>query len=154
MKRLILITLAIAMLLIFPMSTYAAPTNASTFETTVFKDGSYIVTTISEALLLRGTAALPLSVKTGTKTVSYYSAANTLEWTFSVNGTFSYDGTTAAATSSSSSCSIYVSGWICNDRTAWYSGNMAYASATFKYINLLTKNTSVSLSCSPSGVLS
>ena len=154
MKKLVIITLVVAMLLVVPMSAYAVPANTSISRTIVFEDGSYIITTISEEPSPRKTVALLASKKTGTKTIEYYSAGNTLEWDFSVTGTFTYDGITATAVSASASHNIFVSGWSCTNKSAWYSSNTAYASATFKYGILLTSNASISLSCSPSGTLS
>lgn len=153
MKKLITIALSLAMFVILPATAYAAPSNASS-STTVFEDGSYIITTISEEPSPRGITFLQSSSKSGTKTIRYYTAGNTLEWDFSVIGTFTYDGVTAIATAASASHNIYVSGWTCAGESASYSGNTAYASATFRYLSLLTKNTSTSLSCSPNGTLS
>ncbi len=154
MKKFVVIALSFVMLFIFPLSAHATLANTSISETIVFEDGSYIIATISEKPSLCEAAVLLASSKTGTKTIRYYTAGNTLEWAFSVTGTFTYDGITAQAISATASHNIYLSGWTCTGEIAWYSGSTASASATFKNINLLTKNASVSLSCSPNGTLS
>jgi len=147
MKKLIVIALSFAILCVFPVSAHAASANTRISETTVFEDGSYIITTISKEPSTLETATLLASGKTGTKTIEYYSAGNTLEWIFSVTGTFTYDGVTATAIAASASHNIYVSGWTCTNKSAWYSGNKAYASATFKYGSLLTRNASLPFPC-------
>ena len=58
MKKLVIITLVVAMLLVVPMSAYAVPANTSISRTIVFEDGSYIITTISEEPSPRKTVAL------------------------------------------------------------------------------------------------
>lgn len=155
MKKLVAAVLTFAMVLfILPMSAFAVSPAETASSKVVFDDGSYMVTTISGLSTFGRTASLQASSKTGKKTVKYYSSGNTLEWDFSVTATFTYDGTTAKATSASASHNIYVSGWTCTFSNTSYASNTATASGTFKHSSLLTKNTSTTLRCSPSGELS
>jgi hypothetical protein len=149
MKRTVFsIILSIAMLIAFPMTTFAATPTATSTNVITYSDGSYLVTTITKAI------SATTYQTTGTKTVSYYTSGNTLAWNFSVKGTFKYTGSTVTAISASASDTIYDSTWSCTSKTASYSGASATASGTFKNVTLLTRTVSTTLTCSASGTLS
>lgn len=158
-KKAASILLSLVMLFALPMTAYAAiPDSASTSMIT-FSDGSYLITTVVSEKSNQLVSSQKLSTQTtyqtvGTKTISYYSANNTLAWDFSVTGTFRYNGTTATAISSSVSDNIYNSDWWCASKSSSYSGATATASGIFKSISLLTKNVTTALTCSPNGTLS
>lgn len=117
---------------------------------TFFADGSYLVTSITYDSVNTGRA---VKQKSGTKHHDYYNASNQIVWTFRVHGTFSYDGHSAEATFADYSYDIYDSAWSFNGASASYSGATATAEGSFTY-RFLPQPTTVSLTCSPKGVLS
>ena len=124
---------------------------------TVFEDGSYCITTITEVrehLKTSFPEAGTRATKTASKTTSYYNANNQLLFSVTVTGTFSYNGSTATASNAKYSYSITDSAWKFVSGSAGCSGSTATASCKFKHGSLYSKTLSVSLSCSPSGVLS
>lgn len=129
---------------------YAAEKPQETISHTVVynSDGSYMVTVIQEELSLKRSSGI-----SGSKTTSYYSAGNKLEWQYTVRGSFTYNGSSATATSVSSSYNILVSGWNITKDSTSKSGDTVTASGTFK-LATLTKNVTVSLTCSKDGNLS
>lgn len=92
------------------------------------------------------------SEKVGTK-VAQYIASGTTIYTISVTGTFSYDGSSAEATSASGTIALYVEGATIISRNAYTSGASAYASGTVKY-NGATLSKTVKLTCDKNGNLS
>lgn len=68
-----------------------------------------------------------------------------------LNATFSYNGSTATATSASSSHSV-ASGWSYSGESVWCSGATAHLTATVSGLAKLPID--LTLTCSPSGVLS
>ncbi|MGF6376973.1 hypothetical protein M2140_002052 [Clostridiales Family XIII bacterium PM5-7] len=116
-----------------------------------YDDGSYaIIETVEVPHRAMFAAA---ATKSASRTYTYYNSKNVAAWTFTLKGTFTYDGSTAKATAASNSYNIHVSGWKCSARSSSTSGAIAKANGTFKYANLI-KNTSLGLKCSPSGVIS
>lgn len=120
-------------------------------------DGSYIETTMVEA---SPSVALhsATSTKTGRKTSSYKTSSGTLIWSITINGTFTYNGSTAKCTKATISTSCPNSSWRLSNKIAKKSNNTASASATSKkYVNgicIKTINRTVTLSCSKTGTLS
>jgi hypothetical protein len=139
-------------------------------ETVEMSDGSYYVTSIEEsalaaetsapndALQLAPAAASSTSTKTASKTTAYYSSSGVLLWYVKVTGTFTYDGTTSACTSSTVTAASESTAWKISSKSASKSGNQATAKATAKqYAGLsviLTVSKTVTLTCSKTGVLS
>lgn len=129
------------------------PTSASTSyinndEIIYFDDGSYLVIELtSESNLARSTTS-------GGKNASFHNADGDLLWVIRVEGSFYYTGTTAIATSATYSYQIYDSAWSLKEGRAYCSGNQAIAECTFTGGIFLTRNATVVLSCSPTGVLS
>lgn len=134
----------------FCMPAIAADFSESTQTVIRFEDGSYLVTTIvSEPYAMpseRGS-------KSATKHQDYYNSSRELVWTFRVHGTFSYDGRSAEATFADYSYDVYDSAWSFDGGTASYSGATATADGNFSY-RVIPSSVSVSLTCSPKGVLS
>jgi len=131
--------------------------NNSTAKTTVcyFGDGSYCISTITEELSLGQSkdAKATTQTKTATKTSSFYDSTGAFCFATKVTGTFSYNGTTATATSASYGYSLGDEGWWFSSGSASYSGATATATCKFRYL-LITRTLSSSLTCSPTGVLS
>ena len=149
MKHKLITCLVISVLLISALIPAFAE---KSIERITFDDGSYAIieTTVSQTPFTLFAAA---KTKSASRTYTYYEADNIKKWDFSVNGTFSYDGSTAKATSSSSSYNIYASGWSLVSRNASKSGATATATGTFKYASI-TKSTTIGLKCSADGTIS
>lgn len=70
--------------------------------------------------------------RTEGKTYTYYNSLDVAEWVMTLTGSFTYDGTTSACTSSECTVTIFDdSGWELISKSATKSGNTAYAEATF-----------------------
>lgn len=89
----------------------------------------------------------------GQKITTYSNAFGVEQWSLTVIGTFTYNGSTAAATSASYNYQIYNSDWSVNSAGARCSGNKAIAEGTFSG-GVFTRSATVTLSCSADGVLS
>ncbi len=116
---------------------------------TFFEDGSYCVTTIIVESDLSSRSTV-----TGTKSKTYYTADDNPIYSVSVKGTFTYDGTTATATSAYYSYQVFSNLWSFSSGHAACSGNTATATCTFLLLGVISRTASVSLVCSPTGILS
>lgn len=92
------------------------------------------------------------NTKTGTKTAEYVQAG-TVIYAISVTGNFTYDGSTAKATSASGSITKYVSDLTINSRSAYTSGASAIATSSVSYKGTTLQKT-VTLTCDKNGNLS
>ena len=153
MKKILSAVLAVLMIaMTFSICSSAVGT---TVESSVeyFDDGSYTVTTITVE-----NSARAAKTTTGKKHKEYRSASDELLWKVTVSGTFTYTGTTATCTKSSTSSVIYNDDWKVTSAVASKSGNKAIGNFTVKRyllgIPTATKETSVTLTCSAKGVLS
>lgn len=150
------IALLVIITVIAAMSATAFADTGSTvknIEKEDFPDGSYaVIETVIEESSGISLFATEKS-KSASRTYTYYSSNNKKEWDFTLNGTFSYDGTTAKATAASTSYNIYVSGWKCSNRKAWTTGATAKGSATFTYNSLMPKDVTLGLKCSANGTI-
>lgn len=90
--------------------------------------------------------------KTGTKVAEYITSGTTI-FTLSVTGTFSYDGSTATATSASGALATHVPNATINSRRAYTSGASACAFGSVSY-NGATLQKTVTLTCDKNGNLS
>lgn len=155
MKKTVSILLSLALVLsLFPMHVFAADEVPATNSTrTDFEDGSYCITTITEEESEMQTYATSSS-KTGTKSSRFYNSNGELQFTVLVKGTFTYNGSTATATYANYGYSISNTDWTFSSGKASRSGATATAQCTFRLTALYSKTLSVSLTCSPSGVLS
>ena len=163
MKRLV----AVFLTLIIFAGAFACPVYAENSETALqtneiiisqsveyFDDGSYAVTTISQpeiALAASGT-------KVGYKSVDYFNSDDVKQWTATIHSKFTYTGTAATAYSQYTSYTIYNSAWKLKAESSSASGSKATGNFTFKYyllgVPVKTQDVSVTISCSPTGVLS
>lgn len=119
--------------------------------TTYFEDGSYRITTITEYPASSNSRGTTQSIN-GKKTARDYDVSGTQLYSLTVYGSFTYNGTTAKATSSSYSYTVDSPKWSFVSGSSSYSGSSATATATFKHI--LSRTLDVTLSCSPTGTLS
>lgn len=154
MKRTLIITLVLTLILgaIFCLPANAAQTVEKTETTIQYLDnGDYIETVITYY-----ETNSRVATKSGSKTSTYNSGGED-KWSVTVNGTFTYNGTTSSCTSSSRSTSVYASNWSIKSSTASKSGNCASATATATHKILLVSSDytlTVNLYCSPYGILS
>ena len=109
-------------------------------------DGSYIVTVIEETPSLARVAGS----KSGSCTSTYYNKSNVSQWSLTVQGTFTYTGTSSKCIDSSSYTIYHVSGCSLVSKTDYPSGNRAIANATVK--TTLTMSMGATLSCSANGL--
>ncbi|MDO5154285.1 MAG: hypothetical protein Q4D50_13150 [Eubacteriales bacterium] len=111
------------------------------------ENGYYIIETIYKPIV-----QLYNNTTSGTKIAQCYSSG-TLIFTVQVNGTFTYDGSTAEATSATGSVKAYVSGVTLESKDAYTSGASAYATASVSYGGTTLSKT-VKLTCDKDGNLS
>lgn len=119
------------------------------------EDGFYSVTTIlyEEQQINDSTRATEQKI-TGEKQIDTYDESHQLLWTLWVHGTFTYNGSSARATSATYSYQIYNPNWTFKSGRAYCSGASAIATATFQSSQNTSKTTTVRLTCSPTGQLS
>ena len=137
MKRALCLVLMVALVLSMGVCAYADSTQPISTEIEYLDNGYYIVT----ELYVVQTRVQQLT--SGSKVM-----------TFTVNGTFKYNGSTCIATQASYDYEILVAGWQLVSGNAYCEDNKAIAEGFFKNILLGTVDTTVTLSCSPTGVLS
>lgn len=130
------------------LSVYSEPsTRIIDTERIDYNDGSYaIITTESNASLTRATYQID-----GKKTYNYYQG-DICEWSFTITGTYTYDGQTALASNPKSYTTIYVSGWSTASTNASSSGATVNGSATMNK-GITKKTVTLSLTCSANGTL-
>lgn len=96
-------------------------------------------------------------IRKGHRTVTHYSAKDVKLWSITVNGTYSYNGTTVKCVSCSSSKEIFKKTWKVNITSTTKSGNCASTTAQGKhYTNGKVDKTitkTVSLRCKSNGTL-
>lgn len=149
--------LSMAISIFFIVQPVFAQSNTQTIysHTETFEDNSYVVDEI-QVLYPNYSSISPTATtksKTAVRTYTYYDSLGKKCWSFSLTGTFQYNGSTSKATAASSSYTIYVTGWKCSSKSATYSGNTATGIAAFKYLTR-TVNVKIGLKCSASGSIS
>ncbi len=96
--------------------------------------------------------------KSGSKVKNYYGSDGSLEWKVTLNGTFTYTGSSSTCTSASCNVSVSYSAWSASGKTAYRSGNTAYGSVTMnrKLLGATVDSVPVSLTlkCDANGNLS
>ena len=151
MKRLMCCVLAIIMVCMFVPVEVDASTNDNV-RMIYLETGAYIVITIQES---GGRAS---GTKSGTARYDYYGSDGVKQWTATLNGTFTYNGTSATCTSSSCSVSISNSAWYLISKSASKSGNTATGSVNMgrKILGVTTAKEAIdlTLSCDANGNLS
>ena len=161
MKKLMALLLSLVTVLSMTCVAFAGemPTTSNTYpaEYEYFDDGSYIVTTITEEPAV--SFARAGNTKTSSKTSKYYSSSGTAMWYVTVNGTFSYNGSTATCTNASVTAGSYSASWKISSKSSKHSGSSASGTAkatmydTYgNYVKSATKT--VTLTCSKTGTLS
>lgn len=139
-----------------PFSANAKSINSNLNDSTeieYFSDGSYMVTTYETDTIM----TLSTTVSK-TKSVTYYSGSDVPQYKFALSGTFSYNGTSATCTSATHSTVIYNDEWYVSSASSSKSANQAFGDATFKrkflFVVIDTMDVALTLTCSPTGVIS
>lgn len=97
------------------------------------------------------------ATKSGYKTSNYRDENDVIMWSVTVNGTFTYNGTTSSCTSVSRSTTAPGANWSIKSSSCSKSGNCATATATATHKGVLISkdySMTVNLYCSPYGILS
>ena len=116
------------------------------------ENGDYI-----ETILVCYESNARVASKSGSKTRNYNNSDGDTMWSVTVNGTFTYNGTTSSCVSVSRSADAYASTWSIKSTSCSRSGNCATATAIATQKNLIGSTdytASVNLYCSPYGILS
>lgn len=116
-----------------------------------YSDGSYL---ISELVTSPVSVSRLTNMVTGSRVVTYYNADHDPLWDMTLTGTFSYNGSTAKAEEATYSYNIYSSAWSFKSANAYCTGNKAIVESVFVKAFFITRDAIVTLTCSPTGVLS
>ena len=156
-KRFVTMVLCFALILLTGVSAaYAAEGKnvvAESKTVTYLEDGSYLVTTVRTYADPTAPAGAMRQVS-GSKTGDLYNSYNEKLISLTVYGIFSCDGHSSQAQSASYSYTIHNMLWSLSTGGAYCEGNTACVRATFNALGTQSTTLSVSLSCSPEGVLS
>lgn len=155
MRKIICCFLSFICCVSFALSTVNATENGGNSSIEYLDNGDYLVITITQDSALAATRSTKTT--SGSKKVSYMHN-DTVLWTVTVSGKFSYTGSTATCTSASVSTTCPSSSWKVTNKSSSRSGNTAIARATGKNyllgVCIQTVDRTVKLSCSSSGKLS
>lgn len=155
MKKIIVLLLTIILTL---CSVLCVPVSATELkaksEITIerLENGDYI-----ETIIIYDNTNSKAATKSGSKTKNYKNSAGAIMWSVTVNGTFTYNGTTSSCTKASHSTTAPGSAWTIKSASSTKSGYSAIANATATYTTQTTSqdySMSVTLYCSPYGILS
>lgn len=150
-RRFLPTVLLLAFLLsMIPFRAEASQTVATEIE--YLSDGGYIETVISESV------SRASGTKTGTKVKRYVDSDGNEQWIIRLQGTFSYNGTSATCTNSACDVTVYADNWSVVTKSASKSGATASASATMarKVLGITVSKQSyeLTLTCDKNGNLS
>lgn len=137
--------------LMVPAAAHELPTveQAANVQRIDFEDGGYCIWETA----LESYGAVSPNQTSGQKTAIYYNGSDEKIFSVTVYGTFTYNGTSASATSAEAYVAIYDAGTEYVTSSASTRGGTASASGTVKY-NSITYTLPVSLTCSKNGALS
>ena len=155
MKKVFSLVLAFALIFsVSGLAAYADNSSIISFEVIEDNDEYYVVKTVYEESNFSLYSVNSTKTKSGYATIEMYNKSNELIATLTVYGTFTYNGKTSKATMASCDFDIFMSGWSCTAANSYCSGDTAYATATFEKFLARDIDATVTLTCSPSGVLS
>lgn len=129
----------------------ATPSTATTLDSAA--EEGYEITELEVEEASSPTTSAGSSTVTGSKTSTRYNALGQRLYSYTLRATFTYNGSSASASSVSYSYRIYNSRWSFRSATTRKSRNTAYGTGTFTY-GWSTKNVSLKISCSAKGKLS
>lgn len=81
----------------------------------------------------------------------YYTDNNHIAWTYTLHGTFTYDGSRSIVVSSSGSHAINDNRWTCTD-SGYCFGATVYGTVTGR-MPTLTRTGNLTITCSPNGTI-
>lgn len=146
MKRVVSALMCAVMVLCVSISALAAAPERRV-KTIYFEDGSYAtIETIIEDEVRIDRAN---SSKSGSTSYTY-SKGGKKAWTFTLRGSFTYNGTTSKATKASVTSSISDRTWSLDSKSSDYSGDTAYGDASYSSPDD-SYDVSLSLSCDEDG---
>ena len=149
-----LLLAAVLVLALFPVQPASAAQDYEVLEVIRYEDGSYLEISIETA----PTQTRASGSTSKTKNYVYYSSNGTAKWKMSLNGAFSYTGTSAVCSFATCSVTIYDSTWYTVSRSSSKSGATAYGSATVgQKVNGVVVSTvshNLSLTCDKNGNVS
>ncbi len=157
MKKTISVILFLIMLFTTAIPSYAESSVRNSDDSSIkfFSDGSYITTTIQ---IESETSTRATSTKTGSKIDRFYDSDGVLQWTITLKGTFTYNGSTSTCTNSEVSYSVSDSKWKVKEAVASKSGSSAIGDFVVKRYTFLipvqTESVHMTLTCSANGTLS
>lgn len=155
MKKLIsLLSVMLMIVVLCPNTAFASEKIVTDSYVEYFEDGSYIVTELIESTVTTF-AAKTIS---NSKSSHYYESDNSKAWTVTLNATFSYTGSSATCTKTTTSHTIYNDAWKVTSAVASKSGNKATGSFTIKRyllgVPVKTIDRTLAITCSNTGVCS
>lgn len=160
LQKIIIFLLSILLIsMIIPQLSFAAnSTSTPSISVELLENGNYIETIITpEPYNSNSTLSTTKSI-TKTKTTRQKNANGKIIWSVSIKATFSYDGKTSQCTSCTPSASVPDTHWSVVSLTSSRSGNSATAKAKLTYTRSSgiseNFNKSVTIQCSPTGVVS
>lgn len=159
MKKIIAFVLSAVIIMgILPTILANAEGNSPESEILYYDDGSYAVITITYGLASNAEVNASKSIKSGSKTVSYYDDSGALKWKATLTASFTYDGSTSSCTSANSTVAICDSDWYVISNNSGHAGNTATANVTMgrRYLGVTVKTVpvTITLSCDANGNLS
>lgn len=125
----------------FDVPVAAADTQSTRID---YEDGSYAIITTERAGLTRAVTA-------DTKTYTYYNPLGQRCFAYTLYATFTYDGVTSTANTSTASADIYLSGWGLSSHNEFVVGTGAYGNATFYGPSGEQRGANLSLICDKNG---
>lgn len=152
MKKFLSLAMCIIALFSTSLSTYASTPNQVVLpqkeEIVENSDGTYVIITTevgNEVNLRDGRSS-----RIATRTFTYKNRSGSTLWTFTLNASFSYNGSSCSAQGASTTYSIKNNSWSCDDRSSRCSGNTAYGTGWFSSSSE-SKTANLSLSCDKNG---
>ena len=153
MKKFSSIILALLFIITSSICSFASQISInSNNETIKYEDGSYVIISITTDHNDFYTTS-----KSAKKDYKFFNSKDELQWTATVYGTFSFNGTTSSCIKASTAYKIYNKSWKVKNSTASKKNNSAIGNFTIKHymigIPVQTETFKVTLSCKPNGTL-
>ena len=153
MKKVLSIVLALSIALSLALVPAFADDSVKEY-TVSLDDGYYIIYTVYEHKEIQSASANAVHTKSGSAIGRLYSSSDEVLASATVNGTFEYDGKTSEAVRASYSYEVFAPGWSFDSGNAYCDGDTAVAKVTFSRFLAGSHSLTVTLTCSPDGVLS
>ena len=117
-------------------------------------NGYYIVYSLQQDVVIQPNSTNQTMVIKGSKTGYLYNTDDELMVMVVLNGTFEYNGVTAKATKATYTKQIFADDWVFESGSAYCNGASVIAEVRFDVPWFPDKVLVVSITCSPTGVLS